>query len=149
MGWGSSTRRGGGRKLRARPRNFVFLGFRREESGMSREFCRDVPDPWRCSKSSCKKTSCAFFVPYNRESRGNASLCWLGGGVVKGHKNCEQKFFEQTGVSLHKVFPGVLRVIASNGMVVAEPFSRQPLVQTFANEQAFGIKMMQQKFPTA
>ena len=57
MGWGSSTRRGGGRKLRARPRNFVFLGFRREESGMSREFCRDVPDPWRCSKSLCKKTS--------------------------------------------------------------------------------------------
>ena len=44
MGWGSSARRGGGRKLRARPRNFVFLGFRREESGMSREFCRDVPD---------------------------------------------------------------------------------------------------------
>ena len=70
MGWGSSTRRGGGRKLRARPRNFVFLGFRvfrREESGMSREFCRDVPDPWRCSKSLCKKTSCAFFVPYWRE----------------------------------------------------------------------------------
>ena len=31
---------------------------------MSREFCRDVPDPWRCSKSLCKKTSCAFFVPY-------------------------------------------------------------------------------------
>ena len=31
---------------------------------MSREFCRDVPDPWGCSKSSCKKTSCAFFVPY-------------------------------------------------------------------------------------
>ena len=68
MGWGSSTRRGGGRKLRARPRNFVFLGFRREESGMSREFCRDVPDPWRCSKSLCKKTSCAFFVPYKSHS---------------------------------------------------------------------------------
>ena len=64
MGWGSSTLRGGGQKLRARPRNFVFLGFRREESGMSREFCRDVPDPSRCSKSLCKKTSCAFFVPY-------------------------------------------------------------------------------------
>ena len=41
MGWGYSTRRGGGRKLRARPRKFVFLGFRREETGMSREFCRD------------------------------------------------------------------------------------------------------------
>ena len=142
VGWGSSTRRGGGRKLRAIPRNFVFLagkkkaytallqcrtflcrkngvhrgkisvvdmvflvfigflypppawkvflsgqksspkdflsvvvvyafffsvlGFRREEPGMSREFCRDVPDPWRCSKSFCKKSSCAFFVPYER-----------------------------------------------------------------------------------
>ena len=31
---------------------------------MSREFCRDVPDPWGCSKSLCKKSSCAFFVPY-------------------------------------------------------------------------------------
>ena len=46
MGWGSSTRRGGGQKVSAFPRKFVFLGFRREESGMSREFCRDVPDPW-------------------------------------------------------------------------------------------------------
>ena len=64
VGWGSSTRRGGGRKLRARPRKFVFLGFRREESGTSREFCRDVPDPWGCSKSLCKESSCAFFVPY-------------------------------------------------------------------------------------
>ena len=45
MGWGSSTQRGGGRKLRALPRKFVFLGFRKEESGMSREFCRDVQDP--------------------------------------------------------------------------------------------------------
>ena len=62
VGWGSSTRRGGGRKLRARPRKFVFLGFRREESVMSREFCRDVPDPWGCSKSLCKKTPCALIV---------------------------------------------------------------------------------------
>ena len=53
VGWGSSTRRGGGRKVRALPREFVFLGFRREESGISREFGRDVPDPCRCSKSLC------------------------------------------------------------------------------------------------
>ena len=53
MGWGSFARRGDGRKVRARPRKFVFLGFRREESGMSRDFCRDVPDPWQCSKSLC------------------------------------------------------------------------------------------------
>ena len=36
MGCGSSTRRGGGRKVRALPRKFVFLGFGREEPGMSR-----------------------------------------------------------------------------------------------------------------
>ena len=51
MGWGSSTRRGGRRKVRALPRKFVFLG----ELGMSREFCRDVGDAWGCSKSLCKK----------------------------------------------------------------------------------------------
>ena len=72
MVWGSSTRRGGGRKVRALPRKFVFLGFRREEFGMSREFCRDVPDPWGCSKSLCRKSSCAFFVLIERG--GTASL---------------------------------------------------------------------------
>ena len=65
MGWGSSARRGGGRKVRALPRKFVFFGFRRDESGMSKEICRDVPDPWGCSKSLCKKKVRAhFFVPY-------------------------------------------------------------------------------------
>ena len=63
MGWGSSTRRGGGRKLRARPRNFVFLGFRREESGMSREFCRDVPDPGGVQKLRAKKLRAHFSFP--------------------------------------------------------------------------------------
>ena len=38
MGWGSSPRRGGGREVHAIPRQFVFLGFRKEESGTSREF---------------------------------------------------------------------------------------------------------------
>ena len=52
-GVGSSTRGGGGRKVRALSRKFVFLGFRREEPGMSREFCRDVPDRCGCSKSLC------------------------------------------------------------------------------------------------
>ena len=55
MGWGSSTRRGGGRKVRALPRKFVFLGFGREEPGMSRESCRDVPDSWGVRKVSAKK----------------------------------------------------------------------------------------------
>ena len=70
MGWGSSTRRGGGQKLRARPRNFVFLGFRREESGMSREICRDVPDPWRCSKICAKKVRAHFSFPIKTQSQG-------------------------------------------------------------------------------
>ena len=35
---------------------------------------------------------------FSRNSRGNPSFCWLGGGGVKGHKNCEQKFCEEMGV---------------------------------------------------
>ena len=58
VGWG------GGQKVRALPREFIFLGFGREELGMSRQFGRDVPDFWGSSKSLCKKRSCAFFVPY-------------------------------------------------------------------------------------
>ena len=65
MGWGSSTRRGGSRQVRALPQKFVFLGFRREEFGMSREFCQDVPDPWRCSKTLCKKKFVFIFPPIN------------------------------------------------------------------------------------
>ena len=61
MGWGSSTRRGGGRKLRALPRKFIFLGFRREEFGIFWEFCRDVPDLWGCPKSFCKKKFVLIF----------------------------------------------------------------------------------------
>ena len=65
MGWGSSTRRGGGRKLRALPRKFVFLGFRREESGTSREFCWDVPEPWGVQKVCAKKVRAHFSFPAN------------------------------------------------------------------------------------
>ena len=45
-GWGAGLPRegGGGQKVRALPLKFVFLAFGREEPGMSREFCRDVPD---------------------------------------------------------------------------------------------------------
>ena len=38
--------RGGGRKVRARPREFVFLGFRGRESGMFREFARMSRTPF-------------------------------------------------------------------------------------------------------
>ena len=59
MGCGSSTQRGGGRKVRALPRKFVFLGFRKEESGMSQEFRRGVPDPGGVQKVRAK-SSCTF-----------------------------------------------------------------------------------------
>ena len=40
------------------------LGFETmNESGMSREFGRDVPDPWGCSKSLCKKVRAHFSFP--------------------------------------------------------------------------------------
>ena len=42
---------------------------------MSREFCRDVPDPWGCSKSLCKKSSCAFFVPESERNCNRLDLC--------------------------------------------------------------------------
>ena len=45
-----------------RGHSLVFLGFRGREPGMSQEFCRDVPDHWRCSKCLCKKSLCALFV---------------------------------------------------------------------------------------
>ena len=69
MGWWSSTQRGGGRKFRALARKFVFLGFRREESGMSREFCWDVPDPWGCSKSLCQKKFVCIFRFLNSDAK--------------------------------------------------------------------------------
>ena len=52
----------------SRPPSKVCLPWvsKREEAGMSREFCWDVPDdPWGVFKKLCKKSLCAFFVPYN------------------------------------------------------------------------------------
>ena len=37
------------------PRKFFFLGFGREELGISREFCRNIPDAWGLSKSGQEK----------------------------------------------------------------------------------------------
>ena len=50
-------------KVRALRRKFVLLVFRREESGMSREFCWDVPDPCGCSKVCAKKVRAHFSFP--------------------------------------------------------------------------------------
>ena len=70
---------------------------------MSREFCRDVPDPWGCSKTSCKKLgqkSCRtkvsrifrIFVPnfapnfapnFPRIFRGLFVLRFVGNGAQK------------------------------------------------------------------
>ena len=63
MGWGSSTRRGGGRKVRALPRSLSSLGFRREESGCPRNFAGMSRTPGGVQKACAKQSSCAFFVP--------------------------------------------------------------------------------------
>ena len=65
MGWGSSTRRGGGRKVRALPRKFVLPGFGREELGMSRGNFAGMSRTSRSVQKICaKKSMCALFVPY-------------------------------------------------------------------------------------
>ena len=46
------------------PPSKVCLPWRK--SGMSQEFCQDVPDPWRCSKSLCKKVHAHFSFPNSR-----------------------------------------------------------------------------------
>ena len=72
MGWGSSTRRGGGRKLRARPRNFVFLGFRRE--GCPGNFAGMSRTPGSVQKVCAKKLRAHFSFP---------SVCVLRRGVLR------------------------------------------------------------------
>ena len=72
--WGPETARWGGGVFHPKgwwpksscPASKVCLpwGFRREKSGMSREFCWDVPDPWRCSKSLCKQKVHAHFPSF-------------------------------------------------------------------------------------
>ena len=53
---------------------------------------------WRVYSQFLRSVRNSVCGPFNRNSRGNPSFSWLGGGV-KGRKNCEQKFCEQTGVS--------------------------------------------------
>ena len=67
-GGGSSTRRGGGRKLGALPRKFVFLGLQGEEPGISQAFCWDVTDPWGVRKV-CAKKGCAQCSALSMEQR--------------------------------------------------------------------------------
>ena len=57
-----------------------------------RNFWRVCSQFWLSARNSVSGT-------FNGKPRGNPSLCWLGGGGVKRHKNCEQTFCEQTGVS--------------------------------------------------
>ena len=106
MGWGSSTGGGGGRKIRALPRKFVFLGSRREESGMSRDFGRDVPDPWQCPKSLCQKK----FVRIFRSLRKNIALKQLVSEKIThlARNSLKMSFFPghfKITKSKHQLFP--------------------------------------------
>ena len=59
-----------------------FLGFRGREPGMLREFRRDVPDPWGCSKYLCKrvKVDAHFLAP----SVIGPTLCPINSECAKG-----------------------------------------------------------------
>ena len=52
------------------------LDFGERSLGCPGNFCRDIPDPCGCSKSLCKNSLCASFVPYKQE------LCGLEFTVV-------------------------------------------------------------------
>ena len=73
------------------------LGFGREESGMSREFCRDVPDPWGCPKTLCKKSSCAFFVPLDTFEKHRTHLPCLSRCFSKSVPSSWQKVVYHRG----------------------------------------------------
>ena len=62
MGWGASTRRGGGQKIRALPRKFVFLGLKRGIGDVP-GILPGCPGPQGVFKKFVQKSSCAFFDP--------------------------------------------------------------------------------------
>ena len=87
VGWGSFTRRGGGRKVRALPRKFVFPGFRREDSTFSppSTFRRFEPPLYLrgFQKRLCKKSALVdvldifYFFPLGG---GEGGVRGVGGG---------------------------------------------------------------------
>ena len=60
VGVGVFHAKGGGRKVCALPRKFVFPGFQREESGMSREICRMSRTPGGVQNVCAKKVRAHF-----------------------------------------------------------------------------------------
>ena len=66
MGWGSSTRRGGGRKVRAHEpslESLSSLGFKERNLGCPGNFARMSRTPGGVQKVCAKRSSCAFCVP--------------------------------------------------------------------------------------
>ena len=52
-------------------------------TGMSRDFCRDVPDPWGCSKSLFKKTFVLVFRPLPTPACLGICRPALGGKMIR------------------------------------------------------------------
>ena len=120
MGWGSSTRRGGGRKVRARPRKFVFLGFRREESGCPGIFAGMSRTPGGGQKVCAKKVRAHFLFPID-----GASSTWRS-FICQGRKQHKHKLF---GLDFLRTFrtltlgcPGVKKFLPTTGTVGKRTF---------------------------
>ena len=59
---------------------------------------------WRVCSQFWLSVRNSVWGPFNRKSRGNPSLCWLGGGGVKGHKIVNKNFVNKLA------FPKILGV---------------------------------------
>ena len=72
MGWGSSTRRGGGRKVCALPRSLSSLGFEERNLGCVGNFAGMSWTLGGVQKVCAKKRLCAFSVPSKFQARHTA-----------------------------------------------------------------------------
>ena len=68
-------------------------------------------------------------VPSIRNSRGNPSLCWLGG--VKGHKNCEQNFVNKPAFPNSLLFPFASCFLISHRLPLSSLFHFLPFSAVF------------------
>ena len=86
---------------------------------MSREFCRDVPDPCGCSKSLCKKTFLRIF-------RSLYKSRFLGRGCDEALFS-EKRFFSEKGGG-NSVNEGFARDLyrKGNSMKRSMPFTEPP-----------------------
>ena len=85
MGWGSSTRRGGGRKVRALPRSVSSLGLEGRSLACPGNFARMSQTPGGVQKV-CANKVCVYFSTPIRVSLLGPSVPLMGSSIpLRGH----------------------------------------------------------------